>query len=77
MSGYFALFPSESMNSTWIDRRMTEEQDVWSAVPGMLQVVSGMYSGGNRRALKQNVMFHYGNAALWRALLNNNFQMSR
>lgn len=29
-----------------------------------------------RGAPKQNVMFHYGNGALWRALLNNNFQMS-
>lgn len=33
-------------------------------------------ASGEPRARRKNVMFHYGNGALRRALLNNNFQMS-
>lgn len=50
-----------------------------SEVRNAVHIRTNMYPARARaesRALKQNVMFHYGNDALWRALLNNNFQMS-
>ena len=63
-------------------QQQTDEQlesETGPEVRSTAHMGTNMYAaqaGAESRALKQNVMFHYGNGALWRALLNNNFQMS-
>lgn len=81
-TGYSASISSESTNMKIpeTDRQINRGPDRGQR-SGMRHtfVQTNMYAaraGAESRALKQNVMFHYGNGALWRALLNNNFQMS-